>query len=474
VLAVSIESAEPQVVRRLMARGEMPVLSRLAQRSAWVPLAPEPYIGSVAQWPSIASGLRPEQHRRLYGPWLWDPEQMRIAPHTPEPITPLWTRSGAASIGIFDVPWVEGSATPGGFLVRGWGSHNPMDHELVVAPREAAELLGERHPYECANEINYKSGDRVRELTQLSTDSLRGIQMRGAAAQRLLRRFRPELAFVNFPELHRAGHWLWHTLEPDDRQYASLPDAVRSMPVGVAELYRETDRQVGVLIDEAGPDADVFVFAFNGMEPANGVPDFLRSVLVGTGYAQIAKLRTAALPRRALAALKARTPARIKQAYYARLPAEITLRLAELLPDYDWSATRAFAMPSEQHGWIRLNVAGREAAGVVAPRDFERVGDELEAMLRSLTSQSGEPVVQDVVRIDADNVLPDLVVHWAAAAHSDVARLDGQQFSAPPVLPWLVGKHSMKGFCLAPEQFARGRDRVVPAELQELVLAPLA
>ncbi|MEA2444227.1 MAG: hypothetical protein QOJ12_1519, partial [Thermoleophilales bacterium] len=426
VLAISVESAEPKLVRRLMARGELPVLARLAQSSAWIPLAPDPYVGSVPQWPSITSGLLPQQHRRLYGPWLWDPEQMRIAAHTPEPLTPVWTRSGASSIGIFDVPAIAASASPGGFVVRGWGSHNPLDHELVVEPSEAADALGERHPFECAHEIDFKTGERAGVLSELSTDSLRGIRMRGAAGQRLLRRFRPELAFVNFPELHRAGHWLWHTVEPDDPLYASLPDSVRSMPVGVEELYRETDRQIGVLLDEVGPDADVFVYGFNGMEPGHGIPDFLRSVLIGTGYARIAKLRTAALPRRAFAAVKARAPARLKEAYYARLPSDVTLRLAQHLPDYDWSATRAFAMPSEQNGWIRLNVAGREAAGVVDARDYETVGDELEEMLRSLTSTSGEPVVRNVARTDANDVLPDLIVHWAPAAHGEIARLNGQ------------------------------------------------
>jgi hypothetical protein len=37
-----------------------------------------------------------------------------------------------------------------------------------------------------------------------------------------------------------------------------------------------------------------------------------------------------------------------------------------------------------------------------------------------------------------------------------------------------MGQHSMDGFCLAPERLARGRDRVAPWELQELVLAPFA
>ena len=29
----------------------------------------------------------------------------------------------------------------------------------------------------------------------------------------------------------------------------------------------------------------------------------------------------------------------------------------------DWSQTRAFALPSDQHGWVRINLRGREAQG---------------------------------------------------------------------------------------------------------------
>ncbi len=327
-----------------------------------------------------------------------------------------------------------------------------------------------RHPFEASKEINYKTGDQLEELGKLGPDALRGLRMRGPAAQRMLRRFSPEFAIVNFPELHRGGHWLWHTLEPDNPLYASLPDSVRSLPVGLPELYRETDRQVGMLIDDAGPDTEVFVFALNGMEPGLGIPDLLRPALIEAGFATLERLRPASLPARTLAAVKAHTPGSIKRAYYAAVP-NLALRLAELIPAYEWSETRAFAIPSEQHGWIRLNVAGREAAGIVQPRDYDGTCDEIEAMLRSLVSPSGEPLVKDVVRTGIDNVLPDLAVYWAPAAHGEVARLGDKELRAKKQVPWLTGQHATDGFCLAPPHSAAGRERVAPSELQELILS---
>ena len=471
VLAIALEAAEPKLVRELMTRGEMPALARLAEHSSWVRMAPPTYIGSVPLWPSFNSGLEAEQHRRMYGPWLWEPDRMKILPQRPEPLEHVWARLHSGSVGLFDVAGAPARLEREGFVVRGWGTHNPMDTEHSVWPPEAAHLLGERHPFKCGTEINYRTGNRARELRRLSLDTQRGIRLRGAAVQGLLRRFRPDLAIVNFPELHRAGHWMWHTREPRNPLYATVPDAARSLPAGIDELYRETDRQVGKLIAEAGPGTDVVVFALNGMEPARGLPDLLRPVLIEAGYSVPAKLGPATLGGRALAALKRRTPVRLKQAYYRAMPEEMTLRVAELIPEYDWSATRAFAMPSEQHGWIRFNVAGREAAGIVDPSDYEALGDELETLLRSLVSPSGIPLVRTVLRTGRDDILPDLVVHWADAAHGEVARLGDRDVHAPCILPWLVGQHSPEGFCLAPERMVGGRDTIAPAELQELMLA---
>ncbi|MFL5867386.1 MAG: alkaline phosphatase family protein [Thermoleophilaceae bacterium] len=473
MLAIALESAEWTLVQRLMEAGEMPNLGALAERSAKLTVAPQRYIGGVPLWPSFTSGLEPEEHRRLYGPWLWDPHQMRVAPQQFEPLMPLWSRAGAGSVGLFDMPGVPETSAAAAFIIRGWGSHNPMEREYTVFPSDAASLLAERHPFRCGTEINYVSGDRVAELSRVGTDAIRGLRLRGAAAVRLLRRLRPEVAMIDFPEFHRSGHWLWHTLEPGDPLYESIPDAARSLPVGIADVYREADRQVGLLVEEAGPDAEVFVFSLNGMEPAHGIPDFLRSVLLGTGYARIAKLRTRSLPGRGFRWVKARTPARVKRAYHGAASEKLLLRAAQLLPDYDWAATRAFAIPSEQHGWIRLNVEGREVAGIVPAGEYDATCEGIEAMLRSLVSAAGEPLVKQVVRTGKDNVLPDLAVHWTPAAHGEVARLDGREFRAPRILPWLVGQHTVEGFCLAPERVAEERRTVAPAELQELMLAPV-
>ena len=66
----------------------------------------------------------------------------------------------------------------------------------------------------------------------------------------------------------------------------------------------------------------------------------------------------------------------------------------------DWSRTRAFAIPDSSVGLIRVNLQGREPAGVVAPaRQYEQTVAEVEEDLRALRDpRTGDPVIERVAR----------------------------------------------------------------------------
>ena len=64
-----------------------------------------------------------------------------------------------------------------------------------------------------------------------------------------------------------------------------------------------------------------------------------------------------------------------------------------------WPRMRAFALPTYSDGFVRVNVLGREAHGLVAASDYEAVCDELTRALHDLVdARSGAPIVKEVVR----------------------------------------------------------------------------
>jgi predicted AlkP superfamily phosphohydrolase/phosphomutase len=147
-----------------------------------------------------------------------------------------------------------------------------------------------------------------------------------------------------------------------------------------------------------------------------------------------------------------------------------------MMPAYDWSRTRAFSLPTDQHGWIRINLLGREAQGIVPLNQYESTCEELERLLRSLMTADGRALVHDVLRTvvvaaDAQSVsLPDLVVHWENAAFESLLEIKGSRVKTQPIGTKFTGQHSLDGFCIirGVEDF-QGTDCVRVSELGQAI-----
>jgi predicted AlkP superfamily phosphohydrolase/phosphomutase len=154
------------------------------------------------------------------------------------------------------------------------------------------------------------------------------------------------------------------------------------------------------------------------------------------------------------AAMKRNAPSPLKKLYYSITPPTTTYKLARptRLPAYDWQNTRVFSLPMDQYGWIRINLIGREAAG--STDEYEDLCSELAAMLSTLTSEVGEPIVNDVQRTAPDaetarvNPLPDLVIHWRDAAFLSSLKIKESNVVAERVSKKTTGQHSPLGFCI--------------------------
>jgi predicted AlkP superfamily phosphohydrolase/phosphomutase len=84
-----------------------------------------------------------------------------------------------------------------------------------------------------------------------------------------------------------------------------------------------------------------------------------------------------------------------------------------------WPTMRAFALPSFYDGRIRVNLRGREAAGIVDPAQYDDVCDELEELVGQCRDpRTGEPVVDEVVRAGTSDPFAleeadaDILVVW--------------------------------------------------------------
>jgi predicted AlkP superfamily phosphohydrolase/phosphomutase len=130
----------------------------------------------------------------------------------------------------------------------------------------------------------------------------------------------------------------------------------------------------------------------------------------------------------------------------------------------DWSQTRAFCLVADLQGYIRFNIRGREAEGIVTPgAECERLALEISEGLQSFVdADTGQPVVREI-RAPAEvfssgerrGLLPDLIVQWDFSPVAEQRQIVSPRFGAIDLpLPGKNvtgrgGNHRPHGFMIA-------------------------
>lgn len=475
VLAIGLDAAEPSLVRALAERGDLPTLRTLLDTGRSGSMASPADIGSGAVWPTFVSGQTPSVHG-IHAFWSWDARRMGLYPASLDHLTPFWRRAEPAgrTTGVFDVPFAPRPGAVRGFEIAEWGPHDAILGRMHVVPPALAnsvQAIGGQHPITGFLDASTSGW----ALDGVLDACLAGVAQRARLAEHLLREEAPDLFLAVFTEIHRASHVLWHTTAASAGQPAVAPAAGTR---GLGDLYRAVDRHLGRLVAAAGERAAILVFSLHGMRETRGVPLLLDPLFRAAGLA------TARRPT-VLAKLKRWTPIGIKRLYHRVTPRPVSLQLARpgLTPRYDWSRTRAFPLYTDQHGWVRVNLVGREAEGIVPPGLYGQTCAEIERLLYELRTDDGAPVVRRVLRTAGDDGagaparLPDLVVHWTPAANAGPFRLRMPPIACDLAATKLTGQHAPDGFWVlrSPRAGGPASGRVVAAEeLGQVILDQLA
>jgi predicted AlkP superfamily phosphohydrolase/phosphomutase len=458
VLAIGLDAAPPGLVQELIDQGSLPVLARLRDDGKWLRVVSSADIGGGSVWATMMTGCDPETHG-FYTGWPWNAESMSVTRATPDTLVPFWKdlAQGGVRVGVLDVPYSPLADLSDGFEIIGWGPRG-VEAKVVARPAKIEDLLAKQfrpHPY-YKEYLDPASPGHTQMLERVAAASINGATLRGDLAEALINASHPQFALIVFHETHFGGHHLWHLWEPNHPFYLQ-DEFPKSLPIarGLREIYQEVDRQIGRLVDAADENTAVLVFSLHGMQPSGGVAAMLGPFLCEQGYAQLATVKS--WPQRAagvFALAKKVAPRPLKRLYYRLMPGSATMFLARpnVVPPYDWARTRAFALPTEQHGWIRVNLKGREAEGIVSPDEYETLCRELEQLVRSMTDEAGQPlaraVIRSVARVEDAMKLPtpDLIINWEDAALFSPLRIKGSRVESRTVGQKFTGQHGLEGF----------------------------
>jgi predicted AlkP superfamily phosphohydrolase/phosphomutase len=479
VLALGIDAASPELLQQWAADGTMPTLGALIDRGVVAQLRNSAGLFNGSAWPNFYTGRNPGEHG-IY--WLerLTPGTYRIGPAEDEEFArhpPLWEILAAAGhrVMVLDVPVCRLSPGLNGVQVLEWGTHDRLFGHRTTPP-SLTERIRQRvgaHPLrDPCDQLDRTPADYRAFADQL----IRGTEARATMAVDLLRAEEWDFAIQVFSEAHCAGHQLWHY---HDRDHPGA-DAAAVTEQGnlLREVYGAVDAAIARILDVVTPDTTVIVFSLHGMAALAGRSRALAKVLVQLGV----MTRPTDASTAAAAAAPSGWRGRLKHAY-RRLPNWIRMpvyRTREAMAGQRTGASKSINLDPERSscfpveigpmvGAIRLNIRGREPAGILSP------GDEATAFCERLTQDllqltdpvTGRPAVQRVLRIgdichgpQLDR-LPDLLVEWdlessfgstrAGNGQGGMVRVDSPRAGPVEVINTesRTGEHRMHGLLVA-------------------------
>lgn len=462
VLMIGLDAGEPSLIERWTADGSLPNLAKLKASGVYGRLASsaEWLVGSP--WPSFYTSSTPADHG-FYHYLLWHPDRMATARPTDAvlPMRPFWRDLGArARVLAVDVPLTYNAEPFNGVEIAGYGTHETLIGTASSPPELLARVTREFGAPARLDEIYdlSKPKDLLRERDSMLAITRQVTDMTTA----LMRRESWDLGIVCYVAPHRVGHRIWNLTglgsQPSVAERPQIEDALRQVYIGC-------DRAIGRLCEAAGPAATAIVFSVHGMGEntcrTELLEEMLDRVLTGRNAPRVQAGKTGGLKR-----LRKLIPVTWRHEFKRRLPQVLQDQLTAYwrTGGVDWSRTRAVSLLADLQGYIRINLKGREAEGVVAPgEDYENLCAQISEGLATFRDvDTGDPVVSRVGRSrevfgDGERVdrLPDLLVRWSTVPAARHRAIESQRFGA---IPWPTpglaftgrsGNHQPEGFVVA-------------------------
>lgn len=463
LVILGLDVGDPDSIEQWTREGYLPTIASLMQRGAWGRTGGAELISELGIWVSVFSGLSRAQHNYFF--------LRQVEPGTYNLVTfngkradaqPFWHafRERNKKIAIADIPDIAPIPGIPGFQLADWAVHYPF-FSPAAEPRElytqARRALGS------LTRIDEKLLSRFEDDVHIFQRLVERIEKKGAFLRELLQRDTYDLITIVFGETHTASHQFWrYRPEPN-------PDAPpNQLTHAIREVYVRIDRELGLILQQVPQDANVFLIGSNGVENVLPTQGLVEAFMRQLGY-QIAappsahRMDPLSLARRAM-------PEEWRIALGKLAPAQVQARILanQLRTNSDWSRTRAYPIPATYASFLRVNLRGREPAGIVAPgHEYDALLCEIESDLSQLIDpQTNAPAIRRVDRAtklygcDPHPYLPDLIAQWQPSNHF-VPHVHHPRAELHQVKPgfYRENEHSFNGFIAAagPRIQAKGR-----------------
>jgi len=447
---IGIDAAEVSLLQKWMDEGALPNLRALKVRGAFGALTSTAQWLVGSPWPRFYTGKMPSEHG-MYHYLIWRPDRMVHERPSPDwmPLEPFWRRISASGrrVVAVDIPLAYAPRPYSGIEISGWATHETLEPPASHPP-ELMDWVHRRFgrpPFD-NEEAHLLPAARLIEVRDQCVNTARLVGQLGVA---LMQEKPWDLFMICFASTHRGGHQLWDRTSMTGRASA---EQTRALENALKDIYVACDSAIGTLLEQAGSDATVLVYSLHGMGPNASRSDLLREMLSRVLAADAGSSRPVTR-RRPLDHLRALVPIQARSWIKSRLPIPLQDRLTLFwrTGGIDWRKTRAFAAFCDLDGYVRINLRGREAAGIVEPgEEYEGLCSRICAGLETFVDEdTGAPVVDGIMRIDQlypagrmREHLPDLMIRWSASPAAAHRRIVSSRYGA---IDWPTPGHHPQG-----------------------------
>ncbi len=432
VLFLEVDAGDRVLVERWAADGSLPTFARLLRDGLVGDADSIDGLFVGATWPSLYTGCNPANHGihslvQLAGGSY---DFIRCLPGDHLRREPFWeplSRAGRR-VAVLDFPLSALSPAINGIQSVEWGSHD-ANYGFCATPAAFEQDLRQRfgsHPLSTTcNQDNRLPADFV----ELRDRLVRGARTKAALTQHYLQQERWDFFGQVFTESHCIGHQCWHL--HDGAHPAHDPAVVAITGDPMHDVYRAIDQGIGEILALADRDTTVIVLLGHRMAHKFGAQFLLPDILGSLGLAarHIAESPPLAEVDAGLTRVWQSLPAGLRKLLgtpraLLRRWLDTRLDTGPALPPsvtaLDAPRSPVFLMDSGfPASGLRLNVAGREPAGLIRPEAMAGVESRLADELLALRfADTGAPAVRSVRRVrdlyqgEHLNLLPDVLVDW--------------------------------------------------------------
>ncbi|MCA9254997.1 MAG: alkaline phosphatase family protein [Phycisphaerales bacterium] len=379
VLLIGLDGATFDVLGPLMKAGKMPELQRLVDEGVSGPLESTRPPITPAAWTTFMTGKGPGKHG-IIDFVRYEPKQDSLGLNNNQEINSntqtIWEilSNKGYRVGSINVPMTYPPIEVNGFMISGFDT--PPNRDFTY-PKELQKEILEKFPdytHEKKWQRKASGGDDLFEenLNYIKDSFDRGYHL----AEMCGEKYGWDVMMVLYKLVDNLQHKAWRYI--DERTKHNHPKRAAL----TEECWIHLDRVLGKLRALADRhEAHIVIMSDHGHGSLDGKaqPNLLLS---NWGYLKLRGLGVRARGRVATWIRRLRgKPGAMSAGGLGDIGCD---------PDFDWANSRACVLHAGVYGFLYINLKGRQPNGIVEPKDFERLRQEIREKLLGATCKDRE------------------------------------------------------------------------------------